>query len=283
MISQVVKTVESFVAEKKAHPVRKFLGKFWGISAWMLELILVLSAVLGKYSDLVVVSALLVINAVLSFVQERRAAGVVETLRRRLQVNARVERDSSWQVIPVRELVPGDIVRVRPGDIIPADVRLLTGALTVDQSALTGESKDADKAVGEVLSSGSVVRRGEGNGVVFLTGAKTYFGRTTELVQQAQPKLHIEAVVSKVVRWLFVIVGALLAVVIILSLIRGVSLLEMIPLMLVLPMSAVPVALPVMFTVSMTVGSKELAQRGVGERSISASSRGSSTRLAELF
>jgi plasma-membrane proton-efflux P-type ATPase len=251
------------VAEKKDHPVRKFLGKFWGISAWMLELILVLSAVLGKYSDLVVVSALLVINAVLSFVQERRAAGVVETLRRRLQVNARVRRDSSWQVIPARELVPGDIVRVRPGDIIPADVKVLTGALTVDQSALTGESKDADKAVGEVLSSGSVVRRGEGNGVVFLTGAKTYFGRTTELVQQAQPKLHIEAVVSKVVRWLFVIVGALLAVVIVLSLIRGVSLLEMIPLMLVLLMSDVPVALPVMFTVSMAVGSKELAKRGV--------------------
>ena len=251
------------VAAKKDHPVRKFLGKFRGISAWMLELILVLSAVLGKYSDLVVVSALLVINAVLSFVQERRAAGVVETLRRRLQVNARVRRDSSWQVIPARELVPGDIVRVRSGDIIPADVKLLTGALTVDQSALTGESKDTDKAVGEVLSSGSVVRRGEGNGVVFLTGAKTYFGRTTELVQQAQPKLHIEAVVSKVVRWLLVIVGALLGVVIILSLIRGVPLLEMIPLMLVLLMSAVPVALPVMFTVSMAVGSKELAKRGV--------------------
>jgi H+-transporting ATPase len=135
--------------------------------------------------------------------------------------------------------------------------------LTVDQSALTGESKDADKAPGEVLSSGSVVRRGEGNGVVMLTGAKTYFGRTTELVQQARPKLHIEAVVAKVVRWLFVIVGALLGVVVVLSLIRGTPLLEMVPLMLVLLMSAVPVALPVMFTVSMAVGSKELAKRGV--------------------
>ena len=180
-----------------------------------------------------------------------------------MQVNARVRRDSSWQVIPARELVPGDIVRVRPGDIIPADVKLLTGALSVDQSALTGESKDADKKPGEVLSSGSVVRRGEGNGVVMLTGAKTYFGRTTQLVQEARPKLHIEAVVAKVVRWLFVIVGALLGVVIVLSLIRGAPLIEMIPLMLVLLMSAVPVALPVMFTVSMAVGSKELAKRGV--------------------
>jgi magnesium-transporting ATPase (P-type) len=185
------------VAEIKGHPILKFLGKFWGISAWMLELIIVLLAVLGKYSDLILVSGLLVINAVVSFIQERRAAGVVETLRRRLQVSARVRRDSSWQVIPSRELVPGDIVRVRPGDIIPADVKLLTGALTVDQSALTGESKDADKTPGEVLSSGSVVRRGEGNGVVMLTGAKTYFGRTTELVQQARPKLHIEAVVTR--------------------------------------------------------------------------------------
>jgi plasma-membrane proton-efflux P-type ATPase len=251
------------VAQEKAHPVRMFLGKFWGLSAWMLELIMVLSAVLRKFSDLAVVGALLVVNAVLSFMQEHRAAGVVEALRRRLQVSARVRRDSSWQVIPARELVPGDIVRIRPGDIIPADVKLLTGDLSIDQSALTGESKDADKAPGGVLSSGSVVRRGEGNGVVMLTGAKTYFGRTTELVQQARPKLHIEAVVAKVVRWLFVIVGALLGVVVVLSLIRHVSMLEMIPLLLVLLMSAVPVALPVMFTVSMAVGSKELAKRGV--------------------
>jgi H+-transporting ATPase len=251
------------VAEQKSHPALKFLGKFWGVSAWMLELIMLLSAILGKYSDLAVVSALLVVNAVLSFMQERRAAGVVETLRKRLQVSARVLREASWQLIPARELVPGDIIRVRPGDIIPADVKLLTGALSIDQSALTGESKDADKAPSEVLSSGSVVRRGEGNGVVILTGAKTYFGRTTQLVQEAHPKLHIEAVVAKVVRWLFVIVGALLGVVIALSLIRHVALLEMVPLMLVLLMSAVPVALPVMFTVSMAVGAKELAKRGV--------------------
>ncbi|MCC6821210.1 MAG: plasma-membrane proton-efflux P-type ATPase [Verrucomicrobia subdivision 3 bacterium] len=251
------------VAEQRSHPALKFLKKFWGISAWMLELIMVLSAVLGKYSDLIVVGALLVINAVLSFKQESRAAGVVEALRKRLQVNARVRRDSSWQVVPARELVPGDIVRVRPGDIVPADVKLLTGAMTIDQSALTGESKDADKSPGEVLASGSIVRRGEGNGVVLLTGAKTYLGRTTQLVQEARPKLHIEAVVAKVVRWLFVIVGALLGLVIVLSLIRGTPLLEVLPLMLVLLMSAVPVALPVMFTVSMAVGSKELAKRGV--------------------
>src|SRR5579863_10532068 len=107
----------------------------------MLELIMLLSLVLRHYADLAIVGGLLVVNGVLGFAQERRAAGVMETLRRRLQVSARVLRDASWQVVPARELVPGDIVRLRPGDIIPADVKLLTGALTVDQSALTGESR----------------------------------------------------------------------------------------------------------------------------------------------
>jgi H+-transporting ATPase len=251
------------VAEQKGHPLLLFLGKFWGVSAWMLELIMILSAVLRKYADLAVVGALLVVNAVLSFLQERRAAGVVETLRKRLQVGARVLREANWQVIPARELVPGDIIRMRSGDIIPADVKLLGGELSVDQSALTGESRDVDKATGDVLSSGSVVRRGEGNGVVMLTGAQTYFGRTTELVQQARPKLHIEAVVATVVRWLFVIVSTMLGAVLVLSIIRGMPLLEIVPLMLVLLMSAVPVALPVMFTVSMAVGARELAKRGV--------------------
>lgn len=251
------------VVEERGHPVLAFLRKFWGLSAWMLELIMGLSAALGKYSDLVVVGALLLVNAVLGFVQEHRASGVVEALRQRLQVGARVLREAKWQTVASRELVPGDIVRVRSGDIVPADLRIVTGALAVDQSALTGESGEAEKAASEQLASGSIVRTGEADGVVISTGVKTYFGRTTELVDRAKPKLHIEAVIAGVVRRLFAIVAALLAVVIVLSLVRGVSLLEMLPLVLVLLMSAVPVALPVMFTVSMAVGSKELARRGV--------------------
>ena len=252
------------VAEQKRHLVLEFLAKFWGLSAWMYELIMVLSIILQKFADLALVGALLVVNAVVSTAQKRRAAGVVETLRRQVRVSARVLRDASWQVIAARDLVPGDIVRVRPGDIIPADVKLLTGALNVDQSALTGESTDAEKETGDVLSSGSVVRRGECNGVVMLTGAQTYFGRTIELVQLARPKFHTEAVVDKlVVRWLFVIICALLSMVIVLALVRGVSLIEIIPLMLVLLTSAIPVSLPVMLTVSMAVGSAELAKRGV--------------------
>ncbi|MDE2389125.1 MAG: plasma-membrane proton-efflux P-type ATPase [Betaproteobacteria bacterium] len=251
------------VVEQKNHPVLMFLSKFWGISAWMLESIIILSLILGKYSDLAVVSALLVVNAVLSFLLERRTAGVVAALRRRLQVSARVLREGHWQACPARELVPGDIVRIRPGDIIPADIKLLSGILSIDQSALTGESRSVDKIQGEVVTSGAIVRYGEGNGVVILTGARTYFGRTTELVQQAQSKFHIEIVIAKIVRWLFAIVAALLSLVFVLSLIHGAPLIEIVPLMLVLLMSAIPVALPVMFTVSMAIGAKELEKHGV--------------------
>lgn len=251
------------VAREKRHPIREFLKKFWGISAWMLELIMILSAVLRRYSDLLVVGVLLVLNAIISYAQERRAAGVVEALQQRLQVGARVLRDANWQVIPARELVPGDIVRIRAGDIIPADLKMLNGGMSVDQSALTGESKDVEKVAGDVLSSGSIVRHGEGNSVVMHTGARTYFGRTTELVQRAHPKLHIEEVVAKIVRWLFAIVGVMVVLVLVFSSIHGAPLLPIVPLMLVLLMSAVPVALPVMLTVSMALGSKELARRGV--------------------
>jgi H+-transporting ATPase len=259
------------VPEHKPHPLRELAKKFWGLSAWMLELIVVLSWMLHKYSDLVVVSGLLVVNAIVSFIQERRASGVIDALRRRLQVSARVLRNHAWQLIPARGLVPGDIVRLRQGDFIPADARMVSGELSVDQSALTGESREVDKRPEHLLYSGSVVRRGEATAAVILTGERTYFGRTTELVQRAQPKLHVEEVVSGVVGRLFGLVGLLVAVAVVLSVARGLPLLEILPLMLVLLMSAVPVALPVMFTVSTAVGSMELAKRGVLVTRLSAS------------
>lgn len=251
------------VTEQKAHPVLNFLAKFWGLSAWTLELIIILSAILGRYTDLALVSVLLVVNAVLEFWQERRSQAVVDALRTRLQVEARVLRAGQWQPIPARDLVPGDVVRVRAGDVVPADLRLLSGTVSVDQSALTGESVDVEKSPGEVVASGSVVRRSEGGGVVIATGSRTLFGRTTDLVQQAQPKLHIEAVVATVVRWLFVIVAALALVVVILVQVRRQALVDSLPVILVLLMSAIPVSLPVMFTTSMTVGARELARNGV--------------------
>jgi H+-transporting ATPase len=251
------------VPEKKPRRLLGFLRKFWGLSAWMLELIILLSWFLDRRWDALIVGGLLLINAIISFTQELRAGSAVEMLRTRLKVKARVLRDGAWAVLPARDLVPGDIVRVRSGDFVPADVKILQGRLRVDQSSLTGESLEVAKASDEVLYCGSVVRRGEAGGVVILTGSRTFFGRTTELVESSRPKLHLEEVISRVVKWLFMIVGTLTGVAVGVSLFQGTRLLEILPLTLVLLLSAVPVALPVMFTVSMAVGAMELARRGV--------------------
>jgi len=259
------------VPEKKTNPVVRFVKRFWSLTAWMLEIIIILSWILQKYSDLYIVTALLFLNSIVGFAEEQKASSAVEALKKRLQVSARVLRDGLWKIVPARELVPGDIVRVRSGDFVPADVKIIVGELGVDQSALTGESMEVEKKSDDMLYSSSVVKRGEANGVVVLTGVETYFGRTSQLVQIARPKLHMEEVVSKVVKWLLVIVVTLLGVAFIFSMFKGINLLEILPLILVLLLGAIPVALPAMFTVSMAIGSMELAKRGVLVTRLSAS------------
>jgi plasma-membrane proton-efflux P-type ATPase len=251
------------VPEQKSHPVLRFLLKFWGLSAWMVELIAILSFILHKQTDFVIALALLLVNAILSFLQEQRASAAVNALRKRLQVSGRVLRDRAWKLIPARDLVCGDVIRLRSGDFVPADAQLIAGELQIDQSALTGESQEISRSADDLLYSGSVVQHGEATAVVVATGVRTYYGRTTQLVQSAHPKLHIEEVISRVVRWLFLIVGVQVALAVAVALPRGIPLVEILPLSLVLLMSAVPVALPVMFTVSMALGSIELGRRGV--------------------
>ena len=186
------------IPEKKPKPLVTFAKKFWGLTAWMLEAIIVLSLFLQRYADFYIVTGLLVFNSVLGFLEEQRASRAVEALKERLHVNSRVLRDGVWKVVPAKELVPDDVVRIRSGDFVPADVRIQS-ELEVDQSALTGESLVVEKKPGEVLYSGSIAKRGESNGVVASTGTKTYFGKTVQLVQLARPKLHLEEVVSNVV------------------------------------------------------------------------------------
>ncbi len=251
------------VPDEKPHPFASFARKFWSLSAWMLELIAVLSFALGKTADFWIAIALLIVNAVLSFLQEQRASAAVAALRRQLQVTARVLRDGRWASLPARELVCGDLIRLRTGDFVPADATIMDGAVHIDQSALTGESRELGRAITETIYSGSIVRQGEASAVVTATGTRTYFGHTTELVEHAEPKLHIEEVISRVVSWLFVIVGIMVATTLLVSITWGLRLVDILPLSLILLMSAVPVALPVMFTVSMAVGSMELARRGV--------------------
>jgi plasma-membrane proton-efflux P-type ATPase len=168
-----------------------------------------------------------------------------------------------WKVVSAQELVPGDIIRLRSGDFIPADAKVTDGQASVDQSSLTGESTAVSKKLHDALYSGSVIRRGEVTAIVVLTGVHTYFGRTTQLVQSARPRLHVEEVIARVVRWLFLIVSVLVGTATGVALLRGIPMVEMLPLTLVLLLSAVPVALPVMFTVSMAIGAMEMAREGV--------------------
>jgi len=251
------------VQGKKANPVLLFLKKFWGLSAWMLELIIILSWFLHKHSDAYIVLGLLLFNAIIGFIQEYNAANAVEALKKKLQINVKLLRDGAWKTLAARELVPGDIIRIRKGDFVPADVKIIQGEISIDQSALTGESLEIEKKTEEVIYSGSIVTKGEGTGMVTLTGANTKFGKTIELVKTAKPKSHIDEIISKVVRWLLLIVGTLLLIAFIVAFFKGINLLEILPLMLVLLLGAIPVALSAMFTVCMALGSKELVKQGV--------------------
>ncbi len=251
------------IPEKPRHPWRRFLGKFWNLSAWMIELIALLSFVIHKNLDMAIALVLLLVNAVLSFMQEQKANRALDALRRRLQVMARVMRDGAWLTIPARELVAGDIVRVRSGDFVPADLQVVAGVLQADESALTGESHEVEKNAGDLLYSGSVVRQGEATAVTTATGLRTWFGKTAQLVETAHPQLHVEQVIAQVVRGLLVLVALLVVLALAVATLQHQSLLHLLPVTLAVLMTAIPVALPVMFTVSMALGSLELTRQGV--------------------
>ncbi|MEM0272098.1 MAG: plasma-membrane proton-efflux P-type ATPase [Thermoprotei archaeon] len=259
------------VVEHKVSFTLVLAKKFWGITPWMLEITIALTWILHKYVDAYIVAGLLIFNAGLSLFEEKRANSAVAALKQRLHIQAKVKRDGEWVSIPAREVVPGDTIRLRAGDIAPADAKIVEGRVEVDQSALTGESLAVSKTIGEDVYSGSVIKRGETTCVVIATGAKTYFGRTVELVQLAKPKLHMEEVTASVVRWLLLMVVSLLALSLGVSYIRGINLTQILPLTVVLLVSAIPVALPSMFNISMAVGSLELSKKGVLITRLSAS------------
>ncbi len=250
------------VDEDKPNPWIQFLLKFWGLTAWMLEATVGLALLRHRPLDAGIVAALLVLNAVLGFVQEQRASRAVEALKRKLQVKVRVLRGGAWSLVEAPALVPGDLVRLRMGDFVPADLKVFSGGVQADLSALTGESEPQVAEAGDLLKSGAVVRGGEATALVLLTGARTFFGKTTQLVQTAKPKLHFEAVIGRVVKWLLALSGGLLVLAAGLWTLRGGDLLEIFPLMLILLVSAIPVALPAMFTMTLALGSVELVKRG---------------------
>ena len=233
------------ITEKRVNPLRKFLTYFWSPIAWMIEIAIVLSAVIQHYEDFFIILALLLMNAVVGFWQENKAENAIELLKQKLAVTARVLRDGSWSELAAQQLVPGDIIRVRLGDVVPADVKLTSGAfLLLDESGLTGESLPVEKHTSDVAYSGSVVRQGEMNALVVTTGMATYFGKTARLVEEAKTQSHFQRAVIRIGNFLIAIAIALAALIIIVAYVRQESLLIILQFALVLTVAGIPVALP---------------------------------------
>ncbi len=251
------------IKEKKESPVIKFLKKFWAPVPWMLEVAVVLTYILDKYLDMYIIAFLLVFNAVISFAQESRAENAVELLKQKLNVQARVLRDRKWEITSARYIVPGDVIHIRLGDIIPADTKILDGEVSVDQSALTGESMPVNKSTSNMAYSSSIVKRGESTGVVVSTGSKTYFGKTTELVESARVESHLEKLILNIVKYLIAIDVVLVAALTAFSLISGISISNVLPFALIVLIASIPVALPATFTIAMALGAEELSRKGI--------------------
>jgi H+-transporting ATPase len=250
------------IVEKKRNPLLKLLNYFWGPIAWMIEAALILSAAIGRWEDFGIIMVLLLLNAGVGFWQERKADTAIELLKQRLSPEARVRRDGDWNTIPGRELVPGDVVRVRLGDIIPADIKLMEGDyLSVDESALTGESLPVEKHESDTGYSGSVVRQGEMDGLVAATGMDTYFGQTAKLVEEADTRSHFQKAVIKIGDYLIAMAILLVVLIIVVALFRGESMKETIQFALVLAVAAIPAALPAVLSVTMAVGATALAKK----------------------
>jgi len=251
------------VPEEHRHAMVALIAKFNGAVPWMLEAAVVLELATGKVTEAIIVAALLIFNALVSAVQEGRAAGALALLRRRLQVEARVRRDGRWTRLPAEQLVPGDAVHVRLGDAVPADLRVVLGTVTVDQSVLTGESAPVEVQPRGTLYAGSTLRSGEATGTVVATGSKTSFGRTAELVRSARTVSHLEQTIMAVVRSLLMMDGALVVAMVVYSVVTHLPAREVAPFVLILVVASVPVALPATFALATSLGSVDLAGQGV--------------------
>ena len=250
------------IEEKKTNPFLKFLSYFWGPIPWMIEVAVILSGVVGHWPDFFIILILLVANALVGFWEEQEAGNAIAALKAKLAINARVKRDGKWTTSPARELVRGDVIHVRLGDIVPADARLLAGdPVEVDQSALTGESLPAERKSGEAVFSGSIIRQGEIDALVYATGANTYFGKTAQLVQEAHTVSHFQRAVLKIGNYLIMLAVALVGVIIIVSIFRGDPFLTTLQFALVLTVAAIPVAMPTVLSVTMAVGARLLAKK----------------------
>lgn len=249
------------IEEKKISPLLKFLGYFWGPIPWMIEVAAILSLVVRHWADFAIILALLIFNAVVGFWQEYQAGNAVEALKEKLALKSRVLRDGNWQEIDAKQLVPGDVIHLRLGDIIPADSKLFEGDyLSIDQSALTGESLPVGKQRGDIVYSGSVAKQGEMAGLITATGNNTYFGKTAKLVARAKSASHFQKAVLQIGDYLIYISLGLVAVLILVQLHRGTPFLELVQFALILTVASIPVAMPAVLSVTMAVGALALSK-----------------------
>ncbi len=266
--SEAEKRLELFgyneIAEKRKNPILEFLLRYWGPMPWLLELAMGLSFILRHYLEGSIIFVLLTVNAVIGHVHSRGSQKAVELLKKKLAVKAKVLRDGKWIMKAAREIVPGDIIAVGLGDIVPADAKIISGGLSIDQSALTGESLPIETHEADIIYSSSVVRRGEAGCAVVNTGANTYFGKTAELVKTAKPKSHQGEVMMTMVRYMMYLGIAALAVILAYGLIMRLEehIVTMLTLAVIFLMGAVPVALPAVLTIVQSVGAMELAKKG---------------------
>jgi len=250
------------IPEKEENPLLKFLAYFWGPIPWMIEAAVIMSAIIQRWPDFGIILTLLMLNAVVGFWQEHKAGNAIELLKQRLALKARILRDGKWGEGPARELVPGDVVRLRLGDIVPADVKLIEGDyLLTDESALTGESLPVEKHLSDVAYASSIVRQGEMSALVVNTGTRTYFGKTTRLVEEAKTRSHFQKAIIKIGDYLIFLAVALVIVIFLVSIFRGQDILEIVQFSLVLTVAAIPAALPAVLSVTLAIGAIALAKK----------------------
>jgi H+-transporting ATPase len=246
--------------DKKESPWAMFGQFFWGPMPWMIEAAAVMSLIVKDWVDFVIILVLLLFNAVLGYWHERSAANALDALKGSLAQEAQTLRDGTWQTVPAATLVSGDVVRIRLGNVVPADVRLLDGDyLDLDQSALTGESLPVTKKSGDDAYSGSIVKKGEMTALVTATGAHTFFGRTAGLVQSAGAKSHFEEANNRIGDFLIVLAVLLAVVMVSVQLHRGDDFFRIAEFALLLLVAAIPVAMPAVLSMTMAMGAKALA------------------------
>ncbi|MGA7966210.1 MAG: plasma-membrane proton-efflux P-type ATPase [Gammaproteobacteria bacterium] len=240
---------------------RRLISYFWAPIPWMIEAAGILSAINQDWRSFGVIIAMLLINGGIGFWQEKSASDALDALKGQLALKARVRRDGQWQEIDAAQLVPGDIVRLRLGDVIPADIKLLEGDyLSIDQSALTGESLPVTRKPDEVAYSSAVVKEGEMVGVVYGTGSETFFGRTAKLVQGAGAVSHFQKAILHIGNILIVSAIVLSAILIGVELMRGLPLLTLLSFVLIVVVASIPVALPAVLSVTMALGALALSR-----------------------